>query len=356
MQNKSKSLKSFGLLFALAGLMVMVSAGFAYTTKANVIIQRLIAGNAAPVMDEVIVASIEDGPQVDEVTLTEKIDTDLYVHGSFTDLNGCRDAKRVDVVVHRADVGADCQADPLNCYHASADVFTSCTASDDTTGEFEAEVALQSFANPTDAGSVNEDTYWIAQATIVDKDDVTDSAESDSFEVISLAALGVTANLDFGTLQLSEVSEPRVIYMANYGNRTVVPYCVAEANFACSGGEVGVIEASQLRMNSRAQVEKYLTPIRDNLISGSDSLTSANTFTDSLTSDVDIDLTPEQDEELWEQGLAMEADVTQSYYDGIPPGPDSDESILPIYFTLKVPPSGVEGACTTIMRVTAVAQ
>lgn len=352
MENKLKSRKNFSLLFALAGFMVLVSAGFAYTTKADVIIQRLIAGNTPPEMDEVIVSLIEDGPQVDEVTLTEKVDTDLYIYGSYTDQNGCHDAKRVDVVVHRADVGADCLANPLNCYRVSADVFTACSAVNDTTGEFEAEVPLQSFANPTDAGSDNEDTYWVARATIVDQDDATDSADSDDFEVNSLAALGVTANLDFGSLQLGEISEPKVIYMANYGNRSVVPYCVAESNFTCSGGEVGVIEATQLRMNSKAQVDKYLTPIQGDRINNITSITSPN----ALTSDSDIDLTPEENEELWGLGLAMETDVTQSYYNSIPPGDDPDESILPVYFTLKVPPSGVEGACSTIMRVTAVAQ
>ncbi len=314
---------------------------FAYSTKANVILQQIMAQNEPPVIDNVVVSLSENGSQVTEMTMTENTDTGLYVYGSASDPNGCHDLKRVNVTVYRADLGAACELNDNNCYATSTQVFASCSSNPDLGASFQAVLQLESFADPTDAGSPNAATNWIARVTVLDQGDLSATALSPGFEINSLAALGVTPSLDFGELHLGETSQPKVIYLTNYGNRSVQPDFVSQGDLACDSGTSTAISSSMLHMHTADQVAAC------NPTQGG-GLTSAN---DKL-----IDCTVEQIQTVWNAGVSMESDQVRTYETGLDEASGYGSSMMPVYFTLKIPGSGVLGSCSTILRVTAVAR
>ncbi|HEX9664310.1 MAG TPA: hypothetical protein VGA49_00660 [Patescibacteria group bacterium] len=164
-----------------------------------------------------------DGTPTD-VSLTENTTTTVYCAGTITDNNGCGDIQSSIAWLYRVggsgtlaavDCDADLEVDNDNCYKATncaidTDV-NACSGISDFTASYKCSVAMQYFAQSTDAGSyqenvdgngANDDANW--KCTLVPSDEsLGTSAESAAGkEVNSLTALNIASTIAYGTLAL----------------------------------------------------------------------------------------------------------------------------------------------------------
>lgn len=328
--------------FALAAVAVV---SLAFASRADSIIQQLLTQNVAPVADSATLSLTSEGPQLNELTLTEGEDTAVHVYGTVEDMNGCHDLKKITAVLYRSDLGANCTPDQNNCYVTSTTAFGGCSGAVDTSANYDAVFNVPYFADATDVGSEHATSTWVARVTVSDQGNLTSSATALGFEIDSIAALGVSQTLNFGILPLGEISDPTPIYLSNQGNRQIVPYFVSDGDFSCNGELSSPISSANLHMHTAAQVSPYMSVTtfpNDNVSPIVSAAPNGPTLSQTVL------------ETLWNQGLSMASQVTQTYEEAVAVAPDYSSAPMPVYFTLKVPATGVIGNCTTVLRVTAV--
>lgn len=192
---KTKKITALMLILVLAfgGLLFQISQIRADTSTSSA-----SATNVVPVASAVSIDSAAAS-----VTLTENTTTTVTVTATVTDNNGCEDIDSVSVKLYRTDLTATGADDENHRYTVSAtqDGGTCTAGGSDLTATYTATIDVYYYADPTDAGSVNEATDWTAQVT--PSDEATGTADTDTIEMDTLTALNVTTTIAYGELALN---------------------------------------------------------------------------------------------------------------------------------------------------------
>lgn len=331
---------AFGVLLAATALLAFLLLD-ATRSFAKSVFQQLTVPNAAPAVTEVVVSLTPNGPALTELVPTESGQTTLYVRGTVTDPNGCGDLQNIRLSVHRADLADDCVADPRHCLQQPSMVLTAC-APGQSSASFQETMLLPYFADPTDAGSQYEGTDWVASVSVSDDGGLSASLRSQGFEVDSLVSLMASSFLDFGTVTLGKLSQPKPIYLVNDGNRDALPDVTANRDMTCDGPGSRAIPASAMRIMTLAKTNEAVA------LDGS-----------GTTADEYLRLSLMSDgarQALWSQGLALSLTDFQTLGEVIPAATGEVTSPYEMYLLLQMPSAGVRGSCSTDLRVTAMAR
>jgi hypothetical protein len=302
----------FGVI-VLAGIVGLVL----FNSQADTASQSTAITNASPTVDTVLVGITSGGADQSSITLVEDSTKTIYIHGAASDNNGCEDISSGtgwQVIVYMSDVENEigCTADDNDCYAAAsvnADLNSSCSGAGDLTTDYEATVALQYYADPTDAGAPNAAYNWVAYVKANDASSATDTL-TNTFEVNSLAALEIDSNsISYGSVALGATSGEQSLTIINTGNRAIDLDISADGDLVCNGSGSNDIPV--------ANVEYSL----------STGFTHSTNGTDLSTSPTNLDIS-----------IAQRTDS------------DTQDDI---YFKVLMPSTGVRGTCTNTLTLTA---
>ena len=230
--------KALFIIIVAAVLIALLLYVF-YRSQADDTGQTTVVGNASPTVDTVVSAITTGGGDQATITPTENTTKTLYFHGTATDNNGCDDfdtAADWSMKLYRTDKTSGCSADNNDCYAGSTDdlTITDCTGASDLNLAYEWTDDIQYFADATDAGSPNAATTWTISITAQDTAAATGN-NTDTFEMGSLIALGVTASVNYGTVALGADSAEQTITFTNSGNRAIDADQTASGDMSCTG-------------------------------------------------------------------------------------------------------------------------
>jgi len=176
------------------------------------------------------------------VTLTENTTTTVTATSTVTDNDGCSDLSTVSAKLYRTDIGAGAGDDENNHYTIASCTQDagSCTGGADTSATYTCSFAVYYYADPTDAGSANASTNWTAQIAPTDATGVG-TADTDTIEMGTLAALDVTSSMNFGTLAVNTHtgSTNQTATVTNTGNVNI-DINISGANMSCTSGSIPV--------------------------------------------------------------------------------------------------------------------
>ena len=197
-------------------------------TLVAVVVQEVIADNATSTASVTNVVPVSSAVSIDggaaSITLTENTTKNVVVTATVTDNNGCEDIDSVSVKFFRTDLTSTGADDSNHRYTQAATlVGGTCTAGgSDLSANYTATIAVQYYADPTDAGSANEATDWSAEVTPADGSGGTAGA-NDTIEMATLTALNVTADIAYGELALSADTgtTDKTSTITNTGNESI---------------------------------------------------------------------------------------------------------------------------------------
>ncbi|MCA9379369.1 hypothetical protein KC640_02985 [Candidatus Dojkabacteria bacterium] len=168
--------------------------------------------NVAPVVSAV---TLNGGSAI---TLTEGTTTNVVIGATVTDNNACNDGLSVETSLYRSGVGyGTCDTNPEdddnNCYAViSCSVVgagNTCTGATDASADYTCTVAVQYFADPTDASTVYPTENWLATVKATDDNAATDNAEvAAGVEMNSLVGYSVTSSIAYGSLGVGQSNDP----------------------------------------------------------------------------------------------------------------------------------------------------
>jgi hypothetical protein len=185
-----------------------------------------------------------------DITLTAGSATEIVGLVEVTDYNGCDEIIGVNSTLYRTNIsGADSAPDDKRS-HYSIDCYSLgfCNYAGDLTDVYACAFQVEHYADPTDVGSVFENTDWTFNATPFDAE--IGSSDYDRRELTTLSALSVqTPAIDFGTLSLGSntSSTNQETLIRNMGNEgldiDLRGYGLSDGDgnsLACTLGEVQV--------------------------------------------------------------------------------------------------------------------
>ena len=269
-----------------------------------------------PTVDSVTTAIVSGGTDQSSIALVENSTKTIYIHGSATDVDDCGEIDALGQWViksFRTDVTdqQNCTLDKNDCYSASSGTLTNCApGSGDLDIDYEGEIDLQYYADPTDAGSPHSATDWTNFVKVTDDTSKVGWA-IDSYEMESLIALTVTSSVDYGTVALGADSAEQTINFTNTGNRAIDADQTADGDMICDG------------------------PGSENIAVGNAHLS----FTPGFTYGVG-------DQALTTTATTVELNMAQRTNDSI-------VSVRSAYLILRMPADGVGGTCTNTITFTA---
>jgi hypothetical protein len=319
-KNGDRLLLVLGVLFTIIALIAVIAL-VRMQSKAGVDTNQTVnTGNTDPVVDSVVVAASTGGSQIASFTPNEGAVKHIFVHGSVSDGNGCSDITSVDVTLFRTGVTYSCSANDNNCYTAQilAVALTNCSGAGDNTADYEADISVKNYVDPTDAGAPHAADTWEAYALVTDAavatGDNSSGISGTSFEVASVAAFTLnTGTIDYGTLGLGDTSLEKTLTFTNTGNREVYSKIQADADMTSNLSGYSDIASTQVHYASTTAF----------------TWTGADAVSKTGQTDFDIDLA---------QQLNGAAAPTKNGY-----------------FLLKMPSSGVNGTYANVLTLTATA-
>lgn len=196
---KYSNLFVFSCLLLLAAIIVLPFAvSDTATTQASI-------GNSAPIASSVVIApgNLNGG----EVELTTNQTTQINITATITDNNGCTDISSANATFFRTNITGGSGAADNNRNHYSMDCVVqsaTCTGDSDLAADYDCNVNVTWYADPTDAGSFFENTNWTVNVTPYDGNGAgtSDSTIYDLKTLTSFSLLDTTIN--FGTLALGQ--------------------------------------------------------------------------------------------------------------------------------------------------------
>lgn len=237
-----------GGALALTSVFLVIAIVVVNTNADNVSTSATVS-NATPAVDSVFISSTSNGgagTDLTSVTLNAGTTRTVYVNGVVSDANGGTDIAdtAVSVKMYRttATNGSACAADNNDCYAVAG---ASCTlgAASGTTRAYDCPVALQFWADATDAGAYSA-TNWTASVTVVDiAGPATSSANTDTTEVNSLTALTIPGSIPYGTLALAAQTtnaNNQDLTISQNGNTQADVNVSSAANMTCTIGNIPV--------------------------------------------------------------------------------------------------------------------
>jgi hypothetical protein len=168
-----------------------------YTQYPNVVV-----GNIAPTITNVAVNGGSD------IALTEGTTTLIQTTATVSDPNGFTDISTTTGKLYRSGVGEACSQNDNSCYQQTSSTCslsscsgTSCTAT--------CSYRVWFHADPTDSGTPWESENWLSWMKTVDGSNASATATSSpGVEMLTLLALSVTPNINYGTLSVGSTTDP----------------------------------------------------------------------------------------------------------------------------------------------------
>jgi hypothetical protein len=188
-------------------------------------------------------------------TPTESTNRTIFVHGTFTDLNGCELADNVTLwtlSLYRSGVATsnnECTtASAYSCYQANepANVaITSCSGATDTVGTYEWTLSsLVYYADPTDTGTYSAQN-WIPHVRIVDDSSSAVESTASTFEIATLASIDVSSSITYGSVAVGANSSQQTATVWHMGNKGAMDAFVkVGGDMTCT---TGTVAAGQVR-------------------------------------------------------------------------------------------------------------
>jgi hypothetical protein len=136
------------------------------------------------------------------IALLEGTTMSVVATATVRDLNGYQDIVAATSTIYRSGVGANCEPDDNNCYHADAFmcVLDPCSGTDCVVT---CTVEMNYFAEPTDDG-VFEAQDWRVRMSVVDSTNLYGAATSLGTDVLTMRALSVVGAIDYGALEVGQ--------------------------------------------------------------------------------------------------------------------------------------------------------
>ena len=227
-------------VIVIFGLVLANSQADTATTSATIT-------NANPSVTGGFVSTSANGGSDDfgsGVTLNAGSTLSMHVNGTVFDDNGSGDISSVSVVAFRSGAtgGTSCTADNNDCY-----IVSSCTltANDATTLNYNCEVPLEFYADPTDSGTYSAES-WDFLVTVTDSSAGTGSIQfssvSKDVEVNSLLSLDIPATIAYGSFAPGDnlgASEGIQWSLENQGN-VAADIQVSGTDMTCTTGTIAI--------------------------------------------------------------------------------------------------------------------
>lgn len=315
MEADKKNSNIYGFVFAGIAIIAFIALIIVFVTRsqADTTTQNLTVQNLAPTIDTLVFSTSSFGSAASTFNLTESTTTTGYIHGTYTDTNGCSQvtAGTVDADFFKSTLTKSCTGDNNDCYNivgASNCTISNCSGGSDTTGSFECTVAVQFYADGTDVGSASSAANWVADVALGDGTTTSPSSQTTT-EMASLLAHSISSPINYGTVALGAQSSEQVVDVTQTGNTAFDLQVQVDQAMACTVGTIPT-----------ANVEWSLTP----------SFSFGTGFSPSTTP------------------------ATFQYNMGLRTS-DSTNLIKAFRAKLQNPASGVSGSCTNIATTTAIA-
>ena len=138
-----------------------------------------------------------------DMILIEGATTTIQATSTVSDQNGYADIVSATSTIYRSGVGPMCSANNNSCYQiaSSSCSFTDCSGSSCT---LVCSADVQYFADPTDASSTYAGENWLARVQVEDDSGKMDVETSFGVELLTLYALSIEQNIDFGSLSVGQ--------------------------------------------------------------------------------------------------------------------------------------------------------
>lgn len=240
------------VLLGVAGLFILLIF-VSLRSQADDSSSSATVSNQAPSIDTVTVNSLSSGAGLTTFTLTENTTTTLYVYGTFTDNNGCSEVSGSGSAVVTpaiSIIGQTCSASTDNnektCYlmggnpatrwYADNCTLSNCSGGTDVSGSFLCSFNVWHFASSTN----NYSADWVASVNASDGSLTSSQNSATTFDINSLTAINVTANIDYGSLALGATSTVKTITITNTGNDLTTDVTLYGTAMNCTVGTIAV--------------------------------------------------------------------------------------------------------------------
>lgn len=252
MIDESKSHYILGLLLFMTGLLVLLVV-VVIRSQADDSSTSVTITNDSPTINTITIStSTEAAYPASFIDLNENTTKMVYVHGQYTDNNGCADVAASGTLAfkfYRSGVGggSDCSQNDSSCYDQNSTSYNCnpsmasnpCAGGTQISANYECSVPLQFFADATDAGTYNAQN-WVALITAYDETSASGSASSTT-EINTLTALDVTPSINYGSLSLGATSGyDATSTITNTGNNDALNTDLSGTPMACTVGTIPV--------------------------------------------------------------------------------------------------------------------
>lgn len=242
------------LLLGISGLLIILIF-VSIRSQAQTAPADMQQDREAPIINSIVISDLPQGDEIYTVSLNALSTSTLYIHGSYTDANGCDDIDRLGLVFYRSGVEtttddgiAVCtNDDEQNCYDDSSKgytLMTRCKESSSTEGAYQGTIDLQYFADATvgdfsDQPSDFSDQEWVAQITLIDNAGLSASAQSTTEVPLSNGFALESEDISFGSVGLNNFARTSLVTLVNTMNDNNQDYAIelnGESGLSCSDG------------------------------------------------------------------------------------------------------------------------
>ncbi len=215
-----------------------------------------------PTVNTVIIGLTTDATTtVSAVNPNEGTTRTVYILGEVGVPAGCNTlaANGIRSVLYRSSVsgGALCVEDVNQCYTLNQSdsecQVMGCSLGSETVVTYQCTVPLKHYSDPTDIGVYADDT-WIAAVYAKDVSD-QEGQNTSGTEVNTLTALGLTNEIDYGTLDLGATSTTSTpLFVSNLGNSTI-DVALSGTPMSCANEGVLPVSAQHYSVTSETAYE-----------------------------------------------------------------------------------------------------
>ncbi len=236
----------FAVLLGIAGLLIILIF-VTIRSQADDSTSTTSISNTTATVNTITVATASLGTDTSSINPSESSWTNVYVHGTYTDNNGCDEVSSggVTTTVFYTSVGANCDQSEVDCYkktsYSASCSISSCSGGTDETGVYECTIPIFYFA--TNGG-------WTASVVLNDGTG-NSAAVTDTFTFTELTAISAPANMNFGNVAYngtSGTSTAAASYsVVNSGNDNATLVKWYGGDLTCTDG---TIDVSKIRVTS----------------------------------------------------------------------------------------------------------
>jgi hypothetical protein len=240
----------FGLMFTLIAIVALIALILS-RSSADSASQTASVENTAPVINSATISLSSQGEAATEVDLTESSTKTVYLWGTATDNNSCKQIDdgtadwegffgKDDVIV---DISG-CLPDNLSCYQDVTADISGCSATTTTQVTYEFSFPIQYYADGTDVGGQYVARHWEGWVQVNDGTTTDVATTTSTFEVNTLSGINASeTSLSYGSLGLGATSAAVSVELINTGNNNVLdPYVSMSADWTCDVGTIAVAQ------------------------------------------------------------------------------------------------------------------